>query len=315
MPEFRRTAWSLLALAAIVPASRGDDPPAQQEPAPAGDASRVYGEWRIRVRPDQGPAYDRLIEQSGLPLFREAGGRMVGWWKTMIGDLYEQVTIWEYDDMAAFERAGQFLSKNAAFARFVAARDPLLAGEESRFLRLVTGAARPRLARAGPVRRSRDSSRAAGAPGGLPRVHDRRRASTCSRPTASGPSVPGSSTWADGPRSRISSGSRAWPSASGSSPASRPRPRRADLCRQGGRIRGRDHDPHPDAGAVCSGCARGRDGSEAERPPGRCRTASRSCRGSTQRASRTATIPPIAAGSQLGDETLLDRLAPRHSRA
>ncbi len=150
MPEFRRTAWSLLALAAIVPASRGDDPPAQQEPAPAGDASRVYGEWRIRVRPDQGPAYDRLIEQSGLPLFREAGGRMVGWWKTMIGDLYEQVTIWEYDDMAAFERAGQFLSRNAAFARFVAARDPLLVGEESRFLRLVKGAARPRLAEPAP---------------------------------------------------------------------------------------------------------------------------------------------------------------------
>ena len=51
---------------------------------------------------------------------------MVGWWNTLIGDLYEHVTIWEYDDMAAFERAIGFLSKNPAFARFVAARDPLL---------------------------------------------------------------------------------------------------------------------------------------------------------------------------------------------
>ncbi len=115
MPRFRRTAWCLLALAAIVAASRGDDPPTQNKPAPAGDRSHVYGEWRIRVRPDQGPAYNRLIEDSGLPLFREAGGRMVGWWKTMIGDLYEHVTIWEYDDMAAFERAGRFLSRNAVF--------------------------------------------------------------------------------------------------------------------------------------------------------------------------------------------------------
>ncbi len=70
---------------------------------------------------------------------------MVGWWTTLIGDLYEQVTIWEYDDMAAFERAIQILSKDSAFGKFVAARDPLLAGEESRFLRLTPGAQRPSL--------------------------------------------------------------------------------------------------------------------------------------------------------------------------
>jgi type 1 glutamine amidotransferase len=130
-----------------VSTSRGDDRPIQ----PAGDGSnRVYGEWRIRVKPDKGPEYNRLIEQSGLPLFREAGGRMVGWWNTLIGDLYEHVTIWEYDDMAAFERAIQFLGKNPSFARFVAARDPLLAGEESRFLRLAPGAARPSLPESAP---------------------------------------------------------------------------------------------------------------------------------------------------------------------
>ena len=61
--------------------------------------------WRmaIRVRPDKGNEYAKLIETQGLPLFRRAGGRMVGWWTTAVGDLYEQVTIWEYDGMAAFE--------------------------------------------------------------------------------------------------------------------------------------------------------------------------------------------------------------------
>ena len=29
---------------------------------------------------------------------------MVGWWTTLIGNLYEHVTIWEYDDMAAFRK-------------------------------------------------------------------------------------------------------------------------------------------------------------------------------------------------------------------
>lgn len=107
--------------------------------------SRVYGEWRIRVRPDKGAEYDELIRSRGLPLFRAAGGRMVGWWKTLIGDLYEHVTIWEYDNMAAFQQAIEYLGPNQKFAEFVTQRNPLLAGEESRFLRLAPQAVVPQL--------------------------------------------------------------------------------------------------------------------------------------------------------------------------
>ncbi len=150
MFRLRSSPWPLLALAALVATSRGDDRPVPSSPVPAVGTTRVYGEWRIQVKPDKGPEYNRLIEQSGLPLFRQAGGRLVGWWSTLIGNLYEQLTIWEYDDMAAFERAIGFLSKNPAFARFVAAHDPLLAGEESRFLRLAPGAAGPALPEPAP---------------------------------------------------------------------------------------------------------------------------------------------------------------------
>ena len=110
--------------------------------APAG---AVYGEWRIRVKPDRGADYAKLIAEQGLPLFREAGGRMVGWWTTLIGDLYEHVTIWEFDGMPAFEKGVGFLGKDERFAKFVALRDPLLSGEESRFLRLLPGGKRPSL--------------------------------------------------------------------------------------------------------------------------------------------------------------------------
>ena len=75
MVRLCRAPFFLLAMTALAAISRGDDRPA---PPPGEGARRVYGEWRIRVRPDKGPEYDRLIEQSGLPLFREAGGRMVG---------------------------------------------------------------------------------------------------------------------------------------------------------------------------------------------------------------------------------------------
>ena len=112
---------------------------------PASSSGKVYGEWRIRIRPDQGPAYNELIKTKGLPLFRQAGGRMVGWWTTLVGDLYEQVTLWEYDDIAAFEKAVQFLGSEPRFKEFVTLRDPLLAGEENRFLRLTPGGQAPTL--------------------------------------------------------------------------------------------------------------------------------------------------------------------------
>ena len=46
------------------------------ESARAQEPTKVYGEWRIRIRPDKGAEYTQLIARKGLPLFREAGGRM-----------------------------------------------------------------------------------------------------------------------------------------------------------------------------------------------------------------------------------------------
>src|SRR5262245_31181565 len=124
-----------LCLLGLTGDTRADDPPSH----------KVYGEWRIRIKPDKGAEYNDLIRAKGLTLFRQAGGRMVGWWATLIGDLYEHVTIWEYDNMAAFEKAVGFLGKSQKFAEFVALRDPLLAGEQSRFLRLSAGSEPPQL--------------------------------------------------------------------------------------------------------------------------------------------------------------------------
>lgn len=139
MPTMTRCLLASLLLAYALPALLlADDT--------AATSRKVYGEWKIGIKPDQGAAYGRLIEKEGLPLFREAGGRMVGWWTTLVGNLYEHVTIWEYDDLAAFERAVGFLGSSDRFAKFVAQRDPLLSGESSRFVRLASGAVEPLLA-------------------------------------------------------------------------------------------------------------------------------------------------------------------------
>src|SRR5262245_31095060 len=88
-------------------ASRGDEK--------AAGAGKVYGEWSMRIKPDKGAEYNELIRTKGLPLFQQAGGRMVGWWATLVGDLYEHVTLWEYDNMAAFEKAVGFLGGSEKF--------------------------------------------------------------------------------------------------------------------------------------------------------------------------------------------------------
>jgi NIPSNAP len=129
---------------AVFAAEAGRDGDAKQ-------SERAYGEWRIQIRPDKMSEYERLIESKGLPLFQKAGGRMVGWWKTLVGDLYEHVTIWEYDNMAAFERAVAKLGVDKQFAEFVAERDPLLAGERNRFLALTDFAAAPTLSDQAPI--------------------------------------------------------------------------------------------------------------------------------------------------------------------
>jgi type 1 glutamine amidotransferase len=139
-----RRFFAILSVPVMAFASFGIARGAEQQDRSA-NAKHVYGEWRIRVKPDKGEEYNTLIQQRGLPLFREAGGRMVGWWKTLAGNLYEQTTIWEYDDMSAYERAVERLGHDQRFAEFAARRDPLLAGEESRFLKLADGAERPDL--------------------------------------------------------------------------------------------------------------------------------------------------------------------------
>ena len=125
--------------------SSAADPAPAAKPSPVRRDAKAYGEWRIQVKPDKMQAYANLIESQGLPLFREAGGKMVGWWTTLVGNLYEHVTIWEYDDLGAFEQAAEKLGKDPRFAQFVSERDPLLAGEQNRFLHLTDFSAAPQL--------------------------------------------------------------------------------------------------------------------------------------------------------------------------
>ena len=102
--------------------------------APAS-AQTVYGQWQINVKPGMMNEYEQLIIGEGLPLFKQ-NARLVGWWKTLIGDLYQMTTIWEYDSIADFENGVRAAGNDPAFQSFAAKRDKLLDGEVSEFLKL-----------------------------------------------------------------------------------------------------------------------------------------------------------------------------------
>src|SRR2546426_405266 len=72
----------LVLLPLVVSPRKGEADPTQQAPAataaqnPAPSSGKVYGEWFIRVKPDKGAEYSQLIQEKGLILFRDAGGRV-----------------------------------------------------------------------------------------------------------------------------------------------------------------------------------------------------------------------------------------------
>lgn len=103
---------------------------------------KVYGHWSIKVVPGMEQAYYDLIATEGLPLFK-GNSEMVGWWKTLIGNLYEMITIWEYKDITTFENGIKTSADNKMFQRFARERNTLITGETSEFLQLPEWATPP----------------------------------------------------------------------------------------------------------------------------------------------------------------------------
>ena len=73
MMSFPSYAAALLFSASLFSCAQQEANPKSYRPA------KVYGEWRIRVKLDQDEKFSDLVKEDGLPLYRAAGGRMVGW--------------------------------------------------------------------------------------------------------------------------------------------------------------------------------------------------------------------------------------------
>lgn len=129
----RTTILSVFGVVFLTIGCAKSDAPGAEE---AAAAKKVYGEWRIRLRPESEADYNKLIEEQGLALYTEAGGRLMGWWHAYAGGPQEQVTIWEFDDIGAYRTAMSALMKNDRYRQFDALWRPLVDVVHNRLLRL-----------------------------------------------------------------------------------------------------------------------------------------------------------------------------------
>ena len=124
----RTTILSVFGVVFLTIGCAKSDAPGAEE---AAAAKKVYGEWRIRLRPESEADYNKLIEEQGLALYTEAGGRLMGWWHAYAGGPQEQVTIWEFDEAFVAPRGGfadalDYYAQSSAIHRLDAIRVPTL---------------------------------------------------------------------------------------------------------------------------------------------------------------------------------------------
>jgi len=59
---------------------------------------KIYVHYSVKVKPGMRGAFEDLIINEGLPLFK-GYSTMVGYWKTLMGDFNEMICIWLYDNV------------------------------------------------------------------------------------------------------------------------------------------------------------------------------------------------------------------------
>jgi hypothetical protein len=86
------------------------------------------------THPGQVNAYLALYEAEALPIQRRILGRMVGYYRSEIGELNQVIHLWAYADLAEREQRRVVLLADEAFKAYIRKIMPLLVSQESRIL-------------------------------------------------------------------------------------------------------------------------------------------------------------------------------------
>jgi hypothetical protein len=94
----------------------------------------IVEERTYTTRPGQWREYLRLFEAVGLAIQHRILGRMVGYYRTDVGELNQIVHLWAYEDMNERTERRTRLMQDANFLCYVDKMMPLLQSQSSRIL-------------------------------------------------------------------------------------------------------------------------------------------------------------------------------------
>jgi NIPSNAP len=89
------------------------------------------------IRPRGMPQYLKLFEELALPLALKHLGPPLGYYVTQIGPLNQVVHLWAFENLADLEQRHSALGADPEFAKYLAATDGLVVGQEDRIMRPV----------------------------------------------------------------------------------------------------------------------------------------------------------------------------------
>ncbi len=104
----------------------------------------IYDVRIYDLKPGKVPEYIEVVREVGLQIRKDHGGRLVGWYYTVMGEINQVIHIWAYEDLAHMEEVGKaFRSDPRWINEYVPRVEPLLVRQRNQLMKAADFAPEP----------------------------------------------------------------------------------------------------------------------------------------------------------------------------
>ena len=98
----------------------------------------IYLHITVRTVPGKTGEFHRFWSTRSLPIWEKYGAKHIGSWETSIGESFEIVRLFAFDDLTHFERFNKFLSQDKDGRKLVRELAPYMVSVTQKILRPAT---------------------------------------------------------------------------------------------------------------------------------------------------------------------------------
>ena len=96
----------------------------------------IYDVRTYDLKPGKVPEYMAVVREVGLPIRRDHGGRLVGWYYSVMGEINQVIHIWAYEDFGQMEEEGKaFRGDPRWINEYVPRVEPLLVRQRNQIMK------------------------------------------------------------------------------------------------------------------------------------------------------------------------------------